>query len=143
MQIIHSIYDRQWAPGITFTEDSKTQQNFQDECDINKIIERFTKTGTLPQIVSGFEFADVSDVPSYQEALNYLNEAQAQFMELPAKIRKEFDNDPGQLLSFLENPNNYERAIELGLVERQHEPVGDTPKVSPEGGKSLSDQSTT
>jgi phage internal scaffolding protein len=117
---IYSIYNRTWNPGIEFTEETMTQQHFKDECDINNIIERFTKTGTLPQIISGFEYADVSDVPSYQEALDFLNDAQERFMELPAKIRKEFDNDPGILLRFLDDPNNYERAVELGLVEREH-----------------------
>jgi len=122
MDAIHisSVYNRHWEPGIEFTEETMTQQHFKDECDINRIIERFTKTGTMPQIVAGFEFADVSDVPSYQEALDFLNAAQEQFMELPAKIRKEFDNDPGNLLRFLDDTNNYERAVELGLVEKEH-----------------------
>jgi phage internal scaffolding protein len=143
---IFSIYNRHWEPGITFTQETMTQQNHKDDCDVNRIIERFTKTGTIPQIISGFEFADVSDVPSYQEALDFLNEAQERFMELPAKIRKEFDNDPGTLLRFLDDPNNYARAVELGLVEKEH--VSEMPfthnpldeaGISPQGNSSGGD----
>ena len=126
---IHTLYDTPGHPGVTFEEPTMTQQHFQDDCDINRIIERFTKTGILPEIASNFEFADVSDVPSYQEAMHFIMDAQDQFMELPAKLRKEFDNDPGQFLAFMEDSNNYERAIELGLIERQAEAH---PKSGPE-----------
>ena len=37
-------------------------------------------------------------------------------MTLPADLRKRFSNDPGQLLSFLENEDNRAEAIKLGLV---------------------------
>ena len=124
MTIIHSLYNLPDDLGVTFTEPSMAQQHFKDECDINRIIDRFTKTGTIPQIISGFEFADLSNVPSYQEAMGFLIEAQDRFMELPAKIRREFDNDPGQLLTFLENPSNYDKAVELGLIQKQdHEMI--------------------
>lgn len=37
-------------------------------------------------------------------------------MELPATLRREFDNDPVKLLAFLQDENNRDRAIQLGLV---------------------------
>jgi phage internal scaffolding protein len=82
--------------------------------------------------------------------MHYIMEAQNRFMELPAKVRKEFDNDPGAFLAFLENPNNYDRAIELGLIERQPAPPNpqrDTPTNVPAADaaaqQAASDQSST
>ena len=38
------------------------------------------------------------------------------FDDLPAKVRREFDNDPFKFLEFVEDPENVERMAELGLV---------------------------
>ena len=43
-------------------------------------------------------------------------------MEIPAIIRKRFDNDPYQFLEFMENPENIEEARQLGLAPMPEEP---------------------
>lgn len=138
MPQIFSRYDPPGDQGISFTLPSRAQQHFKDECDINNIIARFTKTGVLPQIATNFDFGDASEVPSYQEAMNFIIDAQDRFMELPAKVRKEFENDPGQFLSFvdsLDDPENYARAVALGLAEPKNQPEGHPTSV-PEAEKS-------
>ena len=35
---------------ITFTEPSLTRQSFKDECDVNKIVQRYTETGMINHI---------------------------------------------------------------------------------------------
>jgi phage internal scaffolding protein len=136
---ISSAYKRHRTKGILFTIASRAQQHFKDECDINRIIERFTKTGLIPQIQAISHNADVSDFPSFQEAMDFIIETREQFMELPAKIRKYFNNDPGELVAFLEDPENFDEALRLGLVERpateavRPSPEGVAPQPSPEG----------
>jgi hypothetical protein len=41
------------------------------------------------------------------------------FMSLPAKIRSRFQNDPGAFLDFVQNPENRDEMIELGLAKAQ------------------------
>lgn len=62
-------------------------------------------------------YGDFSSVEDYQAAVNSVMQAQDQFMALPAQIRKRFDNDPAQLIAFMNDPGNASEAIELGLIE--------------------------
>lgn len=80
-------------------EDGMTKGSFADECDINKIMARYERTGQLPEMVrQDPRFGDFSDVPSYQESLERVMFAEAQFMALPAKVRAECENDPAIFL---------------------------------------------
>ena len=54
------------------------------------------------------------------------------FMALPAQLRVRFDHDPVKLLEFLENDQNRNEAIQLGLIDGQ--PVA-APIVSAETPK--------
>lgn len=106
-------------PGIDCSKDERiTAQEFKDECDINKIVAKYDKTGVLTHVNAlQASFGDFSGVPTYQEALTLVTEAQAAFMELPAEIRKRFDNDPAQLLAFVGDEKNRDEAIRIGLIE--------------------------
>lgn len=110
-------------------EPSLTVQSERDNCDINVIIDRFEKTGVLP-VMSQQAIGDVDlyDAPTYQESLNVVIAAQNAFDALPAKIRKEFDNDPAKFLAFVDNPENGDRMIELGLREAPPAPPAQTKK---------------
>jgi phage internal scaffolding protein len=92
------------------------QQQFRDEADINTILERFGRTGELVVPVNVPKFGDYSDVTDYHSAMNMVIEAQDSFDRLPAKIRAEFDNDPGKFVDFVMDDNNRDKAVELGLV---------------------------
>lgn len=101
-----------------------TKQSMRDEVDINKIVARFAKTGMLSSFNGGEPFyGDVSDILSYQDALNVVVRARELFDGLPAELRERFANDPARLISFLDNPANKKEAIELGIV--QERPVDD------------------
>ena len=84
-------------------EPTLAQQQFRDECDINVMLERFQVTGTMPQNVRQPIAQDFIDAMDYQSALNALIEAEESFMQMPAKIRAEFNNDPGEFIRFFEN----------------------------------------
>jgi phage internal scaffolding protein len=96
---------------------SLTRQEFADECDINKLMAQFEKTGIFPQTNNAQpRYLDVSDVPDLQEAHRILNEATASFMSLPATVRRDFDNDPIKFISFAENSDNLPKLREWGLA---------------------------
>lgn len=102
---------------IKFLEPSMTEQHFKDECDINTIVSRYQETGVLPQGNREPLFGDFTEFPTdLQSSQQFFDEAHARFMELPSNLRKEFNNDPVQLLAFLHDENNRARAVELGLI---------------------------
>lgn len=98
------------------SEPTLTQQQFKEQCDINNIIKHYTQTGELPLSKKVGQFLDVSNVQDYHSALNTVYEAQKAFDDLPSNIRSKFENDPNQLLSFIEDDSNYEEALKLGLL---------------------------
>lgn len=106
--------------------ESRTEQAHANEVDINAIVSRYTKSGMLPPGRSNPSYGDFTGVVDFHTAQQAVVEAREEFMKLPAQVRKYFDNDPGKLISFLENEENREEAIRLGLVEERPvaEPVG-------------------
>lgn len=103
---------------------SLTQQQFAKECDINVIVKQNAETGLISHVNSRpAQFADLGDGMDYQAHQNYLIEADAAFMGLPAEVRARFDNNPAKLLDFLQDDKNVDEARELGLLN----PLPETP----------------
>jgi phage internal scaffolding protein len=94
------------------------QQHFKDECDVNRILSKYQKTGLIDH-VNHFQgdYADLSAVPDFQESLNAVLDAQAAFDTLPSTIRKQFDNDPAAFLDFVHNPDNRDEMVKMGLAK--------------------------
>jgi len=99
-------------------EPTLTQQQFKESSDINNIIKQYSQTGELPLSNKVGKFLDVSNVQDYQTALTTVYEAQRAFDELPSKVRSRFENDPNQLIAFIEDDKNYQEAFELGLLNK-------------------------
>jgi len=103
----------------SFSLPSRTHRSFGAAADINYVVNRYIKSGTpIPQDTSAY-YADVADAQEkfdYQTIQNTIIEADRAFMTLPATIRERFQNDPPQLLQFLENPNNRSEAERLGII---------------------------
>lgn len=114
-------YDVPPSPGIDFKDDpGLTDQTQVKDCDINVILERFRQTGTLsdPLHPSSRQpvFGDFTDLPDYQGALDLIDRADQMFMQLPAKVRDRFANNPQEIFDFLSDEKNRDEAIELGLI---------------------------
>ena len=105
--------------GLECPEETMAKQSFKEQSDINTIVDTFMKTGVMPELVNMPTYGDFSDAPDYQTALNLVMQAEDQFMQLPAMLRAKFENDPGQLLAFLEDDANRAEAEALGLVQAQ------------------------
>lgn len=114
---------------------SLAQQQFLEESDINFIAERFKLTGDIPQMPNGFQWgAEIDNVFDYQTAMNAVVAGDRAFMQLPAKLRARFQNDPQQLMEFLLDKDNDEEARKLGLKVTtitqeapEPKPKGETP----------------
>lgn len=140
---IYSRFDRPVSQALT-TGDSMTHQSFKDECDINNLVARYQRTGswsdgmTIPSVQPSFGTFDQNF--TYYEAQNLIKRAENEFMSLPASVRSRFDNDPGKLLSFVDDPANAEEAAKLGLIDSFSDQVGQviptptSPSIKGDGG---------
>ena len=92
---------------------SMTKQEFAEEADINVLMARYEKTGIPPwdPLRPMPQYVDAGEIPSLQDAMQVMIEAEAAFMSLPAKVRKEFDNDPMQFVDAIHAAATSWRAI--------------------------------
>jgi len=121
-----------------FDDPSLTRQEFKDECDLGKIIARFSQSPEgLEQLekARGFvegRFLDVSEPVDYRTALDHVRAAEEAFMRLPAPVRTRFDNDPAGFLDFVDDPKNLDELRAMGLCNPKPEKVvegGGSPKT--------------
>lgn len=110
-------------PKMRFKEPSLTEQCHKDECDLNKIIARFNRTGDIAVLENlssrqGF-YADVTgSVDSFAALQNKIAEGKTIFEGLPSDIRLKFHNDAAVFWDFVSDPANAEEAAKLGLIEK-------------------------
>lgn len=105
--------------GLNCLDKSLAQQHMADECDINKLVERYVVTGEIPQNVTPPMQGDFTNAVTYQEALNLMIQARQSFEQLPAKIRNRFENDPGKFIDFTSNEANRDEMRQMGLCSPQ------------------------
>lgn len=96
-----------------------TKQDLAETTNINKIMAKYQKTGHIPQVTAQPLYGDVASGIDYSQAMNVVAKAQQQFMSMPAQVRDKFNNDPVEFLNFMNNPENKEEIITLGLGKRE------------------------
>ena len=128
-------YDKDAASnesGLHCEDASLAQQHYKEECDINTILEKFNITGMLPENTLSPRYGDFTGIGDYHTAMNRVIAVQEEFEALPAQIRARFNNDPAQLIEFMENSDNRPEAEELGLVEKVAAEVVEATITTPE-----------
>ena len=120
---------------------SRTKQSFKDSCDVNKIIGKMWKAGTLSHLEQfQGQYADFSNF-DFHEAQNRIAKGKSMFERLPAELKREFDQDPQKFFAFVNDPANKDRLDKLlpPLAEPGRQNVVN-PRVDPapaEGGAPL------
>ena len=93
--------------------DGRTKQSFKDETDVNFIIQKHTRMGTLSHLEQwGGNYGDFSDF-DFQKAQNQIANANSMFEQLPAGVRNEFKNSPELFFDYVNDPENKENLAEL------------------------------
>lgn len=107
-------YDK--VTGKHFNKPSMTDQSFAYDADINNIINGI---GLVPQTATPPQFGSEFNPEFYQTALNTVANARSEFEKLPANVRKEFNNDPMQLVKFMDSPSeeNAKKGVKLGIFK--------------------------
>lgn len=131
--------------------ESLTSQAHKDECDINRIMLKWAKTGTVEHR-NTFEgqYGDFTETPGdYHEAMTQVVQANEMFEGLPSQIRRRFGNDPGAFLDFVQDPKNVDQMIDMGLATERPQSAPDSlserakakaPPTPPKGEKEASQE---
>ncbi len=107
----------------------RTKQSFKDSTDINKILIKARKTGTLSHLQKhGAEYGDFSDMPTLLDAHARLSRGQEIFDELPAEVRRDFKNDAAEFFTFVNDPANVGKLAEI--LPQVAEPGDYVPQVN-------------
>lgn len=115
--VFRTAYDGVQVPGRIIKGPSLTQQHQADDADINKILERWFRTGVMDHVNKREQiFADATLVPDYATAQLHIGIVNDHFASLPAKDRLFFNNDPGQYIDFVSDPANAEALVKMGLA---------------------------
>lgn len=117
------------------TGDDMAKQSMKDDCDINVIISRFNRTGVLPRPNAlRAQYADVSQVTDYHDALEIVRRAEEEFDSLPASVRKVFENDPAIFLDAVHDADKRHLLEQAGLVDPVPAPNPPREPEAPTGG---------
>ncbi len=87
-------------------KDGRTKQAFKDETDINKILHRAQKAGTLSHLQK-YEgtYGDFGDFDFFESNLQ-LTKGREIFDALPSELRTEFHQSPAEFFEYVNDPKN-------------------------------------
>lgn len=95
----------------------RTHQSFAKEVDINNILKKYIKTGLMDHVNEHHgDYGNYIGFEDYHSSINQVLDAQEAFASIPSSIRRQFDNDPGEFLKFVQNPENTDEMIKMGLA---------------------------
>lgn len=115
----------QLDPGV-----GRTKQSFAPESNINLIIARYEKTGIADHLNHHQgNYGDFIAADDYHTSINRVREAEASFMTIPAGVRSKFDNDPAKFLAFVQDPENFDEMVTMGLATARSEDPAAAPNV--------------
>ena len=110
---------------VKYSDDERrTKQEGMHDSSPREIMRLYRQTRD-PRVFRGNAreamFGDFSDVGDFRDCMEKLQHANSAFLTLDPEVRAVFSNDPGDLLAFLDDPDNRAEAVELGLVEPTQE----------------------
>jgi len=113
---------------------SLTKQSPKKDTEIRTILKRYAKTGVLGDPTRQPIWGDFTDPEKFENDMMLVANIRSQFATLPSKVRGRFQNDPVELLTFLQDKKNDKEAVELGLkpptvLPTPPEKPGDTPNA--------------
>lgn len=99
-------------------DEGRTKQEFLADCDLNRIVERYRRTGVLPESVraNAMRFGDFSSLPTLAEAQEKIHVANELFLALPSRVRDRYNNDPAAFFADSQTPEGRELFVTLGIA---------------------------
>lgn len=113
-------------------ETSLTKQSFKAECNINNIMAKFQKSGAITHYAAHAPtYGDCTPIELLDAQL-IISHANEMFDDLPSAIRKRFHNNPEEFLEFVQNEDNQDEMVKLGLKAKPKAPVEKRSEKPPE-----------
>lgn len=102
-------------------------RSLKDQADIKHILGKYKEFGILPELnrTQG-SFADVTELQDYAEVFRITAQAKEEFMKLPPRVRRIFNNDVANWLDTAHDENKRDELVAAGYLEAP-------PEVVPEG----------
>lgn len=103
---------------------SRAEQHGWQDTDINYLMKRYSPDELSNYIASRNQHRieildhDFSKEPNLQEAKNIVVELNRQYDSLPEELKRMF-NGPLEFLKYVDNPENREKLIKLGLIKEK------------------------
>lgn len=114
---IRKPFEKYENDGLLCLDPSLAHQSFRDECDFNNVLSKWQNSGLITHLNPQQPiYADVSNLGDYQQSMELIRSAHESFEALPSSIRDRFNNDPAQLMAFLQDSSNFDEAVKLGLL---------------------------
>ncbi len=87
-------------------DDGRTKQSFKDETDINRILQRAQKTGTISHLAKHeAQYGDFEDFDFFEQTLQITRGNQI-FADLPSELRDEFHQSPQEFFKYVNDQEN-------------------------------------
>lgn len=108
-----------------------TKQSMRDSCDINNIMGRYLRSGTVDHLaVHGGSYGFASSA-TFKDAMNVVRKAEEMFETLDSGLRKRFGNSPAAFLDYVQARDadgqlsnlREMRSLGLALPEKAPEPL--------------------
>lgn len=104
--------------------DSRVQPQHAAACSIKSIMEKHRALGINPMRPLDPAMCGNTERITFAEAFNIVENATASFMDLPARVRERFANNPAELFDFISDEKNRAEAESIGLIRpKEAKPV--------------------
>jgi hypothetical protein len=115
-------------------DDGRTKQSFKDECDINKLLKKAAVKGGLAHIQKYPEatYGEFDPAMDLFVARERIAKAEEIFMDLPAEVRREFNNDA---VAFIQHGQNVGLEKLIEEIPQIAEPGNYFPNPAQRGGQ--------
>ena len=116
--------------------DGLTKQSFARECDINFLLQRAQKAGTLSHLEKHqHHYGDFADYDFF-DAQIMLTRGREIFDDLPSEIRHEFGQSPAAFFEYVNDPANVDKLREKlpGLAAPGRQNIDVSGRTPPEDG---------
>lgn len=116
-------------PELTDTTNLPSRTHLMFVPSVEEMIARGYASETFSKLENA-QFGDFSGSYDYEDVLNAAVETREKYEELPDQIKNMF-RSPDELLQFVQNPANHEKAVALGILQfnpQQSEAKAEEPK---------------
>lgn len=77
------------------------------------------------------KYMDMINVPDFHQAQLILAETASMWESIPATLRQKFNNEPERFVEFMQNEDNRESMLEMGLSDTHLPPLPEEPTPTP------------